>query len=109
MEVDDDLANARRAETDVKVLRAALRMYRLNIGSFPTTDAGLAALLRSPEGLDEYWRGPYIDEHLPLDPWGRAYRYESPVDKLQGFYLYSLGADGEQGGSGNNADIGCVP
>jgi len=102
-------ANVRAAETQVKMLRAALQTYRLDVGRYPTTSEGLAALMSPPPEVADYWRGPYLDDELPADPWRTPYRYESPVENLQGFVLYSLGADQAEGGEGDNADIGYVP
>ena len=97
------------AELQVKQLRSALQMYRLDIGNYPTTDQGLAALMSPPADVADYWRGPYLEEVLPEDPWRSPYQYESPVNNLQGFVLYSLGADSARGGEGNNADVGYLP
>lgn len=97
------------ADAQVKLLRSALQMYRLDVGNYPTTDQGLAALMSPPEDVAEYWRGPYLEEVLPEDPWRSPYQYESPVNNLQGFVLYSLGADSARGGEGNNADVGYLP
>lgn len=97
------------AAAQVKLLRSALQMYRLDVGSYPSTDQGLAALMSPPDDVAEYWRGPYLEEVLPADPWRSPYQYESPVNNLQGFVLYSLGADSARGGEGNNADVGFLP
>ena len=104
-----DQANIRAAETQVKMLRAALQTYRLDVGRYPTTTEGLAALMSPPPDVADYWHGPYLEDELPADPWRTPYRYESPVENLQGFVLYSLGADQAEGGEGDNADIGYVP
>lgn len=104
-----DTANVRAADVQVKSLRSALQTYRLDVGRFPTTSEGLAALMSPPSDAVDYWRGPYLDDELPVDPWRNPYRYESPVDNLQGFVLYSFGADGVEGGEGNDADIGYLP
>ncbi len=104
-----DTANVRTAQTQVKMLRGALQAYRLDVGRFPTTSEGLAALMSPPPEAADYWHGPYLDDELPTDPWRTPYRYESPAENLQGFLLYSLGADQAEGGEGYNADIGYVP
>ena len=97
------------AETQIKMLRGALQTYRLDVGTYPTTAQGLAALMSAPDEVAEYWRGPYLQDELPVDPWRTAYQYEAPVDNLQGFVLYSFGADAARGGENDNADIGYVP
>lgn len=104
-----DQANVRAAEVQVKNLRSGLQAFRLDVGRYPTTTEGLAALMSPPPEVADYWRGPYLDDELPADPWRTPYRYESPVENLQGFVLYSLGADQAEGGEGDNADIGYVP
>lgn len=105
------LANSqvRAADTQVKMLRTALLAYRLDVGAFPSTQEGLAALMRPPPDVAEYWRGPYLDDEVPLDPWRTPYRYVFPADTLQGFALYSLGADAAEGGEDENADVGLLP
>jgi len=101
-----DESKVQTAQTQIKMLRGALQAYRLDIGRFPSTAEGLAALVRPPSEAAAFWKGPYLEDELPLDPWRTPYRYESPVDNLQGFALYSLGADSKEGGEGTNADIG---
>ena len=104
-----DRANTSAAQTQIKNLRGALLTYRMDIGRFPSTDEGLAALTASPAGASSFWQGPYLDDEVPLDPWNNAYRYQFPADTPQGFALYSLGADAAEGGEDINADIGYLP
>jgi len=102
-------SKVRTADTQVKMLKGALMTYALDVGNFPSTSEGLAALMAPPADSADYWNGPYLDDELPLDPWRTPYRYEFPADNLQGYALYSLGADAQPGGEGNNADIGYLP
>ncbi len=83
---------------------AALDMFYLDNGRYPTTDEGLSALITEPDDLDN-WNGPYLKKsNLPKDAWGNDYRYEAPGDN--GLYdLYSYGADNSSGGSGEDKDI----
>lgn len=104
-----DAARIDVAETQIKMLRSALQTYRLDVGTYPTTDQGLAALMSAPHDASEYWRGPYLQDELPDDPWRNPYQYEAPVNNLQGFALYSFGGDSVRGGEGDNADIGYLP
>ena len=104
-----DQSRVQAAQTQIKMLRGALQAYRLDIGRYPTSAEGLAALQRAPAKVAAFWVGPYLEDDLPLDPWRTAYRYESPVDNLQGFALWSLGADSTEGGAGVDADIGYLP
>ena len=101
-----DASKVQTAETQIKMLRGALQTYRLDIGSYPSTAEGLAALMNPPADIADYWNGPYLEDELPLDPWREPYKYEHPAQTLQGFALYSLGADSESGGEDINADIG---
>lgn len=100
-----DKSKVKTADTQVKMLRGSLQTYRLDVGSYPSTEQGLAALMRKPSDVSN-WQGPYLEDELPKDPWSNAYVYKSPVDNLQGFALYSLGADGKPGGDGLDADVG---
>ena len=104
-----DRSKVKTAETQIKMLRGALQTYRLDVGTYPDTSQGLAALQKSPSDATRFWQGPYLDDDLPEDPWGNHYLYQSPVDNLQGMALYSLGADGAEGGEEFNADIGYLP
>ncbi|AEA85762.1 MULTISPECIES: type II secretion system major pseudopilin GspG [Stutzerimonas stutzeri group] len=100
-----DKSKVKTADTQVKMLRGSLQTYRLDVGSYPSTEQGLAALMHKPSDVSN-WQGPYLEDELPKDPWSNAYVYKSPVDNLQGFALYSLGADGKPGGDGLDADVG---
>lgn len=98
-----------RAKTDaahiqIENLAGALDLYRLDVGRYPTQTEGLDALIEHPSGLNS-WNGPYLKQKsVPADPWGRAYIYKIPGD--HGDYdLYSLGADGAPGGTGENQDV----
>ncbi|WP_278462568.1 type II secretion system major pseudopilin GspG [Stutzerimonas kunmingensis] len=100
-----DKSKVKTADTQVKMLRGSLQTYRLDVGSYPSTEQGLAALMHKPSDVSN-WQGPYLEDELPKDPWSNAYVYKSPVDNLQGFALYSLGADGKPGGDGLDAEVG---
>ena len=100
-----DDARVTAAKTDVNNLMQALKLYRLDNQRYPNSEQGLAALVNKPSAspVPPNWR-PYL-EKLPADPWNQPYRYLNPgvhgeVDVL------SLGADGQPGGEGKNADVG---
>ena len=96
------------AKSQIEMLGAALDAYRLDNGRYPTTAQGLAALWELPvsEPRPTGWRGPYLRKAVPNDPWGNPYLYLSPGDvNLRSYDLISLGADGEVGGEGDDADI----
>ncbi|MGS2719905.1 type II secretion system major pseudopilin GspG [Paraglaciecola aestuariivivens] len=101
-----DSAKVRTAETQIKMLKMALQTYRLDVGQYPKD---LASLSSAPADVSGFWDGPYLDEKLPKDPWNKDYVYRLDSSAEQGFYLYSLGADGAEGGENLNADIGYVP
>ena len=104
-----DQSKVQTAQTQIKMLRGALQAYRLDVGRYPTSAEGLAALMKAPREVSAFWTGPYLEDELPLDPWRTPYRYESPADNLQGFALWSLGADSADGGEGVDADVGYLP
>lgn len=106
-----DDAKVQTAQTQAKMLKGALETMRLDIGRFPTAAEGLALLNEAPkdERLAGKWRGPYLDEAVPLDPWGSPYQYSVPGANGQPVAIYSFGADGKRGGEGLDADIGILP
>lgn len=102
---------AQVGKSEIKVARAqidafekALDTYRLDVGRYPTTEQGLAALEQRPNN-EAKWQGPYLKKAIPLDPWGKAYQYRSPGEKGE-VDIFSFGKDGQAGGEGENADIG---
>jgi general secretion pathway protein G len=96
-------SEVRAAQAQIAALTSALNTYRLDVGQFPTDEQGLAALTIRPTGAAR-WDGPYLQKGVPADPWGRPYLYKSPGQHGD-FDLYSLGKDGQAGGSGDAADI----
>ena len=91
------------AKAQIKALEDALDQYRLDVGHYPATDQGLAALNAAPTG-ETRWQGPYLKKAVPNDPWGNPYQYLSPGEHAE-IDLYSLGKDGQPGGTGEAADI----
>ena len=90
------------AKIQVEMFGTALDSFRLSVGRYPTTSEGLQALRVNPS-LDN-WDGPYLRKEVPMDPWGRPYIYNCPGQ--HGDYdLMSYGADGQEGGEGENADV----
>jgi general secretion pathway protein G len=102
--VDD--ARVAKARQDIQSLETALTLYKLDNFRFPTTDQGLKALAEKPnDPAVRNWRpGGYL-KRLNKDPWGNDYQYASPGSHGE-FDLSSLGADGQAGGEGPDADIG---
>lgn len=93
-------------KAQIDSLEKALDQYRLDLGHYPTTELGLGALISKPSTENETkWQGPYLKKALPNDPWGRPYLYRSPGEGAREYDLFSLGADGQLGGTGENADV----
>ncbi|WP_375249359.1 type II secretion system major pseudopilin GspG [Sphingomonas sp.] len=101
-----DTARVQKAKADIATIEQGLELYRLQIGTYPTTTQGLQALVSAPAGADaaRYQAGGYVKK-LPKDPWGRDYLYASPGQHGQAD-VWTLGADGKDGGQGIDADIG---
>lgn len=93
---------AARAQLDA--FDKALQAYRVDTGRFPSTAQGLRALVTQPAD-EPRWRGPYLRDDIPLDPWGSAYQYRNPGTGTKDYDLLSFGRDRAQGGSGEDADI----
>ena len=103
-----DDARVTAARTDVGNLMQALKLYKLDNGRYPTTEQGLNALVTKPaaEPVPRNWKlGGYLDK-LPQDPWGTPYQYSNPGTHNNEIDVYSLGADGKLGGTGNDEEIG---
>jgi general secretion pathway protein G len=102
-------ARALKAEMDIKTLETALKLYKLDNAFYPTTEQGLNALVEKPTTgrIPMKWReGGYLEkEVVPKDPWGNDYLFLSPGAHNRDFDLWSYGADGEEGGEGENADV----
>ena len=101
-------AKGTTARTQIELLSTALDNYRLDNGSYPTTEQGLGALRDKPTRapVPQQWKGPYVRKAVPNDPWGRPYIYRFPGEQNAGtFELSSLGRDGQIGGTGEDGDI----
>ncbi len=102
-----DQARVVAAKNDIRAIISALNLYRLDNGTYPSTDQGLAALVQKPDtgNIPSNWKtGGYLD-HMPKDPWGHDYQYLNPGVHGE-IDVFSYGADGQPGGDGYNADIG---
>jgi len=96
------------ARSQMEMLGAALDAYRLDNGRYPSTAQGLEALWAEPTANPRptNWRGPYLRKAVPMDPWDNPYVYVSPGDmNPSGYDLQSYGADGIEGGEGDDADV----
>lgn len=99
-----DKARVKTAMTQMRSLSGALDRFRLDTGRYPDSGEGLQALMTAPGGVTN-WNGPYLSNEVPLDPWGKAYVYRQPGNSGKDYDLLTLGADGREGGSDENADI----
>ena len=103
-------ANLEKVTADIKQIESALQLYKMNELTFPTTDQGLQSLVVPPSDLkrpSSYPEGGYLNSpQVPQDPWGREYLYLYPGLKNPSYDVYTLGADGVEGGTGENADLG---
>jgi general secretion pathway protein G len=100
-------ARVSKVKSDLRAVESALKLYKLDNFSYPTTEQGLESLVTRPEGLapGASWKQDGYLDRVPIDPWGNPYAYLKPG--LNGeFDLYTLGADGARGGTDENADIG---
>lgn len=101
--------DARRAKatSDIAALETALDAYKLDNGSYPTTEQGLQALVEPPntDPVPKNWSGPYLKKGIPKDPWGNEYVYTSPGEHNPDFDIVSYGKDGQPGGEGEDADV----
>lgn len=101
--VDNIFGDQQAKMTHFKVneaFKTPLFKYRMDMGSYPTTDQGLKALLQKPSNDSGKWRGPYVDKSEDIvDPWGNELKYRYPSTNNPGSYdLYSLGPDGSESG-----------
>ena len=100
-----DEARVKQATSDFAAIEKALKMYRLDNYSYPTSEQGLEALVTKPsiEPVPRQWSG-YLDG-VPVDPWGNTYVYLSPGEDGRDFEVYSLGSDGRAGGEAFAKDL----
>ena len=98
----EQMGRAKSSEAKIRIQQLAgqIEMYKLEVGKYPES---LQALVRQPAGVDK-WNGPYAKDPDLKDAWGNDYRYNSP-GQSKGFDLVSLGADGKDGGEGENRDV----
>jgi general secretion pathway protein G len=101
-----DGARIQKVQADFKAIETALKMYRLDNFSYPSSEQGLEALVSKPtiEPIPRKYKSSAYLDSLPMDPWNRPYLYLSPGEEKE-FDIYTLGADGISGGSDQNGDI----
>ncbi|RZO69563.1 MAG: type II secretion system protein GspG [Halieaceae bacterium] len=95
-------AKSKSAAIQIRDFEQALELYKLDVGRFPGSNEGLNALVRQPSSA-KGWNGPYLKkDDVPMDPWGNPYQYRVSGSTID---ISSYGADGRQGGSGEDADV----
>lgn len=97
-----EASRVKTARVQISAYQSALELYRLDMGRYPGAE-GLGALTAAPVGAGG-WAGPYLDKPVAADPWGHPYDYSATADGA-GYRLRSFGADGKEGGEGQDADI----
>ena len=93
------------ARAQIAALDQAVDTFRLDVGRYPSSEEGLAALTARPAQGAPGWNGPYLKKNVPNDPWQRPFLYRMPGAQAP-FEIISYGRDGQPGGSGDDADIG---
>ena len=99
-----DKAKIVAARVQINNFEQALTQYKMNTGTFPTTEQGLEALRTRPGGVNG-WDGPYLRKEIPVDPWMHPYVYKFPGEHGDEPDIISYGLDGQPNGEGLNADI----
>ncbi len=100
-----DKARVTAARSQIESFMGAVGTYKMDVGVFPNSEQGLQSLRIAPQGV-ENWHGPYLAKDVPMDPWGHPYIYKFPGEQHPDEpEITSLGADGQPGGSGIDADI----
>lgn len=97
-------SKVKAAKVQIEDLASTLDMYKLDVGGYPTSEQGLNALIENPGDIQR-WNGPYLRKSkVPIDPWNQEYKYTSPGEHGK-FDVSSLGADGKEGGEGEDRDL----
>lgn len=97
-------SRAKTAHIQIESLVTAMELFHIDVGRYPSSTEGLAALVKSPGNIPG-WNGPYLAKgSVPQDPWGHPYIYQAGQNGTS-FEIKSLGADGKEGGSDENADV----
>jgi general secretion pathway protein G len=101
-------SKVKASRIQLETLAATVEAFQLDTGRFPTQAEGLQVLVENPEKAPiKNWRGPYLKKNrVPGDEWGNPFIYEIPSKHKMAFDIYSLGADGKPGGTGDDADLG---
>ena len=97
-------SRTKTAKVQIESLTTSLELFKLDVGRYPREGEGLAVLVARPGNVAN-WNGPYLQkDKVPADPWGNAYQYRFP-GRGGRFEIWSLGADGQEGGTGEDQDV----
>ena len=97
-------SRTKTAQIQIESLVTSLELFHIDVGRYPTSSEGIGALIKAPSKAAG-WNGPYVTKGvIPADPWSQPYHYQSPGKKGP-FDLFSLGRDGKEGGSSEDADV----
>jgi general secretion pathway protein G len=97
-------SKTKAAKVQIEDLSATMDMYKLDAGSYPTSQQGLQALIEAPDNAKR-WNGPYLSKSkIPLDPWQNEYHFVSPGEHGK-FDIFTYGADDKEGGEGEDRDV----
>ena len=99
-------AKQKVALTNIKTLEGKVQEFYADCGRMPNAQEGMQALVRPPADVGSKWKGPYVKEKDILDPWGTEFVYRSPGQHNSDFDLMTYGADHQEGGEGENQDVG---
>jgi len=99
-----DSAKVKTTKAQMQMISQALDSFRLDVGRYPTTQEGLKVLWAKSSNIKK-WDGPYLPKPVKEDAWGNPYYYKQPGKESNPYDLYSLGSDGQEGGSGDAKDI----
>lgn len=98
-------SKTKTAKLQIEELATSLDLFKLDNGRYPDSQEGLQALVQAPPALTDRWHGPYLKKKaVPKDPWGNDYKYAVPGQHGP-FDIVALGADGREGGEGENKDV----
>ena len=101
-----DRARVTTTKANLKILHSAVNQFKMDTGRFPTEEEGLRALIEQPSDVENWQPGGYLETtEIPKDGWGRDFIYELYPESGRPFVIKSLGADGEEGGEGYDADL----
>ena len=101
-----DQARITTTKANLKVLHSAVNQFKMDTGRFPSEDIGLMELIEQPSDVTRYEEGGYLETtEIPKDGWGNDFIYERYPESGKPFVIKSYGADGEEGGEGNDADL----